>query len=126
MAHTAKKLAQMGDKYALAREKRLAADRVADKLKEDETALKQELIEALQDAKVDGVTGKIKRVELARKDIIIVDDWSAFYDYVHKHKAYDLLQKRVSNEAVKLRWEDKKKVPGVSAEQTITISLTKV
>lgn len=126
MALSAKQLANLGDKYSLARDARLAKEKEAEALKEVETGLKAQLIEGLQEAKIDGVTGKLKRAELARKDIIVAENWEALYAYIHKNKAYDLLQKRVSSEAVKERWADNKKVPGVKAEQMTTISLTKV
>lgn len=71
-----------------------------------------------------GVSGKVGRVELKKKDMFGVNDWDAFYDYVRKKKAFELLQKRLSDKALKERMEQNVEVPGTYIFQKNTISLT--
>jgi hypothetical protein len=110
------------------REARLAADKVAAKLKEDEELIKLHIIDNL-DKNSTGAAGKHHRVQVVRKYKYIVepDKWSAFHAWVAKNKRFDLLQKRLSDEAVKETIEEgKKKIPGVKKFDYVGVSLTKV
>jgi len=44
-----------------------------------------------------------------------VGDWHSLYDYIRSNNAFDLLHKRLTESAVRLRWDDKVQVPGVEA-----------
>lgn len=73
-----------------------------------------------------GVTGRLGRVEVNKKEIAQVIDWPKFYAYVAKRKEFDLLNKALNQSAVKERWEQKKQVPGVGKYTADVISLTGV
>lgn len=73
-----------------------------------------------------GISGKQGRVEVKEKEVYGVNDWDAFYEYVRKKKAYELLQRRLSDKAIKERREQGVEVPGTYTFKKPTISLTGV
>jgi len=72
-----------------------------------------------------GVTGKLGRVEIKKKDVPVVKDWTKFYAYIKKNSAFELLNKAVNAKSVNERWEQKKEVPGIEAFSKASVSLTK-
>lgn len=108
------------------REKRLKLDKEAAKAKAAETALADHIINTLPKDST-GAAGKHHRVQVKLKEVPQVKDWPAFYAYVKKNNAFDLLQKRLSEGAVQERLvESKKGLPGVEIFKTPKVSLTKV
>lgn len=73
-----------------------------------------------------GVTGKVGRVEVKRKDIPKADDWAKIYSYIKKTGSFDLLNKAINRTAVQERWDQKKNVPGIGKFTADVISLTGV
>lgn len=119
-----KSLPACADLYQQVREARLAKDKEAKALKDDENALSDYLIENLSKNESMGIAGKLARVTIVPKLIPTVEDWPAFYAYIKKNNAFELLQRRVGQEAVNERWEEGKTVPGVVAFRKLTLSLS--
>jgi hypothetical protein len=95
---------------AEARAARLAADKVAEELKHKETVLKTQLIEAMQAQNL-SVAGNAKVFfTLRTKTREQVVDWESFYEYIKQNDAFDLLQRRVNEAAIR---EREGEVPGV-------------
>lgn len=107
------------------RQKRLEADKVAAELKSQENALKEYIIDNL-DKESTGACGKHHMVRVVTKHKPQVKDWDVFYKYVSRTKSFDMLQKRLSEQAVAARLDDGKQVPGVELFVAVDISLTKV
>ncbi len=97
---------------------------VAD-LKKQETTIKEHIIQSLPKDEASGVTGKVGKVRVISKDVPQVEDWDKVYKYIVKNKAFELIQRRLSNPAVQERWDAKKKIPGIGTFKTITVSLSK-
>lgn len=108
------------------RQQRLEAQRVVDALQAQETEVKEHIINTLPKSQAEGVTGKKCRVTIVTKPVPQVQDWDAFYAYVKKHGAFDLLQRRLTETAVRERWEANQKVPGVVEFKAVTLSVNKV
>lgn len=90
---------------------------LGDQLKKLETERKQLeeiLIDALPKEDLDGLVGLRAVAKLDRQEVPTCEDWTAFYTYVRKNNAFDLLQKRLSVTACRERWEARKVVPGVT------------
>jgi hypothetical protein len=119
-----KSLAQCADLLYKTREERYKAQRVVDKLAATEHALNEHFIANLPKSQATGIAGKLARVQVGTKPIPRVEDWPAFYLYIKKNNAFDLLQRRVNDGAIKERWEDKKQVPGVSRFNVVKVSCT--
>ena len=110
------------------REARLMADKVAQELKAEEERLKLHIIDNLKKDDT-GAAGKHHRVQVVRKRKYRVDPmkWDNFFVWVSKNKRFDLLQKRISEGAVKETVEEgRKKIPGVEPFDYVDVSLTKV
>lgn len=119
-------LALCADLLYTTRQARLALDKQVDELKSRETALREYLIENLPVSNATGIAGKVARATVVTKDEPQVEDWDKFYAYVHKKKAYYLLQRRISGTAIKEVWENNKVVDGVAHITVKSISLNKV
>lgn len=73
-----------------------------------------------------GISGKVGRVEIKKKELNGVDNWEDFWEYVRKKKAYDLVQRRLSDKAVADRLEQGITIPGVYTFEKNTVSITGV
>ena len=121
-----KTIGACADQLFKLRQKRIDMQKEVDEVAEEEKALKEHIIETLPKSQASGVAGKLARVSVVTKPVPQVEDWEAFYKHVARTKSFDLLQRRVSDGAVKERWEAGKKVPGVKVFNAVTISLNKL
>jgi hypothetical protein len=120
-------LAAIVDKYYDARETRYKIQRELKVMEEQEKWMRNFIIESLQKTKgTTGIAGKLAKVLLVDKEKIIAEDWAAVDAYVIKNKATDLYQRRLSDEAVKERWERKEKIPGISKLHVQDLSVSKL
>ena len=126
MAEDLKDLAEKADKLYTIREARLALQKQVDELKKVETELETELIERISADDAMGVVGKLRRATVVRSDEPVIEDYTAFMTYVATRKQFDLVQRRLSSEAVKLRWAAGKAIPGIGVFHRKKISLTKL
>jgi hypothetical protein len=111
------------------RSRRLETDKLAAELKAQEELIKNHIIDNLDKRDETGAAGKHHRVQVVRKRKYRCDPtmWDKFYAWVAKNRRFDLLQKRLSDVAVKeLVEEGKKKVPGIEPFDYVDVSLTKV
>ena len=108
------------------REERKKLQQEVDAVEEEEKALKEYIIQTLPKSQASGVAGKLARVTVITKPVPQVQDWGKFYAYVKKHNAFELMQRRLSDQAVKERWEAGKKVPGVEPFNITTVSINKL
>lgn len=120
-----KDLGACADLLWTTREKRYALQKQVTECEEHESALKEHLINTLPKSKAEGITGKLARATIGRKVVPTVKDWTKFYQYIAKNKAWELLQRRVGEKAVMERWEAGKTVPGVDRFDVITVHLNK-
>ena len=120
-----KAMGACADKLYEVRQKRLAMQKEIDEVEAEEKALKEHIINNLPKSD-SGAAGKVARVSVVTKDVPQVKDWDAFYKYVSRTKSFDLLQRRLSDAAVKERWENKNDIPGVEAFTVVSVSLNKV
>jgi hypothetical protein len=88
---------------------RLDLDRQSKMIKSEVDALSAQILQLMHEGKLTNVNGA--RIELKRKPYI--SDFSALEGYIVEHSALDLLQKRLTESAVKLRWDDGIQIPGV-------------
>lgn len=108
------------------RNSRLAEQKKVDSIEEKEKALKSYIIEHLPKSEASGISGKLARVTVVVKQIPQVKDWDVFYKYIKRTGNFDLMQKRLSDAAIKERLEDGKLIPGVELFNIVSISMNKV
>lgn len=120
-------LGEIADQLYQTRESRLALQKTVDKFKSDEEALSAVLVKKLEAAKtMTGVAGRIARAELVPDVKPELTSWPKFCAFVAKKKAFDLLERRIGKNAWKALHEKGTKVPGVRAEKTTSLSVTKL
>jgi hypothetical protein len=88
-------------------------------------AVKKHLIEKLEEQGADGVAGRSAKVGIVTKVVGSVKDWERFWKYLHRTKHHHLMQRRVSNTALREMWADGKKIPGVERFPITDLSCTK-
>jgi hypothetical protein len=118
-------LAGAADKLYTLRAERLALQKEVDAMGEQESALREFIIQNLPKSQASGITGRIAHAEIEKKIIPQVNDWPAFYRHVLKTKDFSLMQRRLNDGAVKERWTANKAVPGVGKFTALVVSVTK-
>jgi hypothetical protein len=123
-----KVLAQIPDLLHEIRERRLAMQKDVEALAKQEHQLEEELISKLPKSDATGISGQLYRCSIETKRKASVADWDKVYDYVIKNRAkggFALLQRRISEAAVKEIWDAGREVPGVEPILIPTVSLVK-
>lgn len=95
------------------REERLAAEKISEKLKEEEAQFKDWLVEVFKEQKLEGmiIDGRITGAN--PRDICVVEDREAFVNFLYETKSIDLLQFRLSDSAIFGRLDEGVVVPGI-------------
>ena len=119
-------LAAMADRLYKLKDLKREAQAKVDLIDDERKAIEAELINSLPKDDSTGIQGKLARVSLIIKDVPQVEDWDKVRKYIVKTGSWDLLQKRVSSQAVELRWDDDKQIPGIIAFPKVSVSLNKV
>lgn len=121
---TVAKLGAMVDELYKIKLKKDELSKKLDALSEDYNEVQEELLEAMKAEGVDKVGGKSATISLSSAMVPTVKDWDKVYAYIMKHKAFDLLQRRLSTEAWRERL-DVVPVPGVETFKKTNVSLRK-
>jgi hypothetical protein len=108
------------------RQTRLTEGKTLKEYEETEKVLKDHLIATLPKSDANGVSGRVARVTIVSKAVPVVEDWDAFYAFVRKAKRFDLLQRRLNDEAVKEMWDNNKTIPGVGVFNAVGVSVNKI
>lgn len=119
-----KELSYLVDEYIEVREERLAADRTAEALKKKENILQTSIIGTLRADALPAGVGTLATVRLQQKDKYICEDWQGYYNYIRANDAFDLLHKRVTESAIKLRMEDGIVLPGIVVVPDFSLSIS--
>lgn len=113
--------------YVALREKRLLLQREADQIEQQEKDILYELTKPLS-FDLESYSGLIEgyHYEFNRKPFPHVKDWGQTLDFIRAHPAaIDLLQKRLTESAVKLRWDAGFTVPGIEKQFKWTPTIKK-
>lgn len=111
---------KISDEYIEVRKKRLAADKVAAKLKAEETSLSERLVKIAVDDKAASLPASAPRGINVHRDMkprVNTDGdpqaWHKLHAYIRQYDAFDLLHKRLTEEAASLRLDNDVELPGV-------------
>lgn len=112
--------------YAL-HDTRLALTSQAEKAREVEAAFEEAIFNQFKKADLEGARGKRAQATISRREHPTLENADQFYKHLKKHpEDIDLLQRRLSAEAVRARWNEKVAIPGVGKFTSVKLSLTKV
>lgn len=118
-----KSMAACADLLYDLRQERIAADKAAAKLKADENALVEYIIESLPKDS-GGAVGKHHKVETYNAEKLVVKEWGELYKYIKRTGRFELLQRRLGEGAAQELIDDGKVVPGVEPFTIVKVSLT--
>ena len=104
--------AKIDSLHALREEKRLLEEQVKAKAQEIDLA-ENELIEQMDQQNISKSTGSKATVSITTSVKPSVEDWDAFYAFIHKNKYYHLLERRPSVTGCRELFDTKGAVPGV-------------
>jgi len=114
------------DLYAQARQLRLAMEKEIEPVREVESRLKEHLINNLSKGDDTGAAGKKYRAQVVTKTVPKIADWVRFINWVKMNGRWDMLQKRLSDKAVKDAWEEGVDVHGIERFHAVDVSITKI
>jgi len=120
------KLAECADLLYSTREKRYEIQRTVKELEEQESAMKDYLLLNLKKSKASGIGGKLARVTMSSREVPTPDNWELIHKYIKDTDSFELLQKRLSTEAVVERWDAGTAIPGVGKMAVTSLSINKV
>lgn len=103
------------DEYIELRTRRKALAAQVAEMEKNEKKLKASLIELSFALQAKTMGGNLGHVQRQRKPKPVPKNWDLVYAYIKQFDAFDLLQKRLTETAVKSRWEDGVDVPGIEA-----------
>lgn len=123
-------LGPLADEYAVVRERRLSLDKEAAAVKSRETEIYNCILGALVETQTGdtGAAGHTHRVQLVMKERYVPQDWPSFHAMIQQTGAFELLQKRVADTAMK-EWSDANDgtLPaGITTSEVATLSFNKV
>lgn len=95
------------------REAKRAHEKQIEDIKKQIDDLESELIVQLEMEGLTKSTGKLASVSLTEVVRPTVEDWDSFYQFIHKHKYYHLLERRPSVTGCRELFETKGRIPGV-------------
>lgn len=93
-------------------------------LKDAANTLEDELRDAMLEAKLESVATKNATISIKRTTFVELFDDKAFFEYVGKKKAWDLVAKRPVIAACRARWEDGLTIPGTRPGERVDLSVT--
>lgn len=111
------KIQELVADYTDRRAEWLAHDRAAAEAKKCEDAVYQQLLAAVQALGVAHVETSTTTVHLEYETKPTITNWPELCAFIHKHKAFELIQKRLAVAAVRERYDAKKTIPGVSVAE---------
>ena len=107
-------LGKLIDKVFGLREKKAALEAQTKALAGEIETIESELMEAMEKAGIEKTSTAKGTASISTSTVASVEDWDAFYAYIHKNKFWHLLQRRVSDPAYRELLEQGKKVPGAT------------
>lgn len=121
-----KAIGACADRLYNLQEARRKQQKIVDKLADEESQLKEHIINTLPKSKAQGVAGRLALAKIEQKDVPSPKDWTKIFAYIKRNNAFELLQRRLSSTAVQERWDAKKSIPGIEKFKVTTVSLTKL
>ena len=91
----------------------------------EEGRIKEYLLLTLAENKLEGAKGRLATAATRRTVVPILKEYGEFVAFVHKNKAYDLFERRISRTAWRERLDAGVQVPGTEPFTVVELSLTK-
>jgi hypothetical protein len=110
------RILELAEAIELLSSNRAQLDRESKMIKAEEDDMRAKLMQEMAEQGLSSVGVGAFEVKITQLQKPIVMDWSLLEEYIREHVALDLLQRRLTESAVKLRWDDGVAVPGVGLQ----------
>lgn len=107
------------------RAKRLAGQKAVDAVKAEEAMYEAHILETFTKSELRGAKGDVATAAVKSQVVYNIEDWDKYWAWVEANGAKDCVQKRLSQDAIRARYDNGEEVPGVESFTKITLSLTK-
>lgn len=94
-------------------------------LETERKAIEAHIIAELPKSNAEGVTGHAAHVRVVTEDMPTPKNWDEIRKFIVDNAAWELIQRRLSNAAIKDRWAAGEVVPGVEPYTVVKVALTK-
>jgi hypothetical protein len=112
------------DQYISTRAERLGLDKQAEAIKEHEEILKKAIIAKYQEQGITVLGGVSGMVKMSRAEEPVAQDWIAIWKHIQETGEFELLHKRLTNTAVKERWDVGIELPGIGKQEVFRLSVS--
>ena len=103
----------LSDKLFMLREQKRVHEEAIKQISDQMSLVETQLLEAMDKDEITKATGKKATVSISETIRPNVQDWDAFWAYIHRHKFYHLLERRPSVSGCQELFEKKGNIPGV-------------
>jgi hypothetical protein len=97
----------------------------AESEKRQEEMIEERIFKMFDKAELDGGAGRVAQASVSRSDVPTIEDWEKLENHVIRTGELDLFQRRLSVEACRERWGQRKAIPGVGTFTRVRLHLTK-
>lgn len=119
------KLGDAIDKLMALRNARKKLTREAKDARATESKFEDAILLKFKKSELEGARGKTAQASVSRVDYPTITDFAKLAAYIVKNRAVDLVQRRLSADAVRARWSDGKEIPGIGHFNKVTLHLSK-
>jgi hypothetical protein len=109
------KIGEAVDLFYTRRAERLAAQKVVDALKVEESALADHIINSFTKQEISGARGELATGAISESKVPAVKDFDKTLAWIVKKKFWHLLSRSVSTEGVRELWNNGVEVPGIES-----------
>jgi len=124
LKHISSQLPDLVDAYIAYRTQRLIKDKEAAQMKELEEQIKDAIISKFKEQGITGLGASNGFVKMTSTLEPQGQDWPAIWEYIRDTNQFDLLHKRLTNTAVRERWEAGEQIPGVGVQEVFRLSVS--
>jgi hypothetical protein len=110
--------------YITVRAERLALDKQAADVKKFEEELKSAIIAKYKEQGITGMGGILGTVNMSKIEEPVAQDWLSIWGYIRENGEFELLHKRLTNTAVRERWDAGVEIPGVGKQDVYRLSVS--
>lgn len=119
-------MGRVADLYAATRNLRLLMEKEVEPIKAREAQLREYIINNLSKSDDTGAAGLHYRAQIVMKDIPRAENWDLVHGYIRKHGRFDLVQRRLSDKAVKDMLDAGETIPGIAVAHVPDVSIQKI
>lgn len=114
------------DRYYQVDQQKKLLEKALNDVKADLAVIEDAIFLKFKKEDIHGTRGNLCTATANQQIIPVAEDWETIYKYIVKGKKqerFDLLQKRLAVTAVRERWDDNIKIPGVSSFEKTKLSV---